>query len=408
MLTPPIISGTPYTSIPGSDLRQNVVTSAVSVNTAYLDNVLPGETGTPLADKTISVFPALTYLRSSPRQEENLNYSPGFTFYFPTSVLDGINQSAAGSFEGRLSPNATLDLQENFVRTSNVFDVSYPFSSGGLSGSTTTPIPAAIVPFVEQMRNVSNAALTYQFSRNGMIGGSGTSIEFRTPNQAGISGLFNSNGYGGSAFYSRRATRRQYLGIRYEYDWVSGFGGGTQVGSQTHSLLPFYTVFFSRTFSLSAAAGSAYTEITQPQQPTITRWNAIAVLSMGWQGEKGNLSSSFLRTAISGTGLIGAYNSVSANFASGWKLSRTWNANVSFTYQNIEPVAPLAIIIYQGGNSLMAQGALKRTWGERFAMEFGYQRLHQEFPKIAAIEADPDSDRVFLNATYSFKKSLGR
>jgi hypothetical protein len=413
MMIPPLVSGIPYVSIAGADMRQNYLNTAVKVEAAYIDNVLPDSTATPVADTTYSVFPSLSYLRSTPRQEETLNYSPGFTFYEPTSQLNAVNQSASGNFEGRLSPHVTLELEDNFVRTSNVFDVSYPFSSGGIGGSTQATVPPAIAPFVEQMRNASNANLDYQFSRNGMIGGGGTFSESRFPNPADSAGLYNSNAYGGSAFYSRRVTARQYLGVRYEYDWILGYGPNPQsqniqVTTQTHTFLPFYTVFFSRYFSLSAAGGATYTELEQTQQPTATAWSGIAVLSLGWQGDKGNVSSSFMRTTLSGAGLLGAFNTVSANLSGGWKISHTWNANMTFTYQNIEPVIPLDFIIYQGGNSFMAQTSVRHNFGDHVTMEFGYQRLYEEFDHIVAVAANPNADREFVNVAYNFKKALGR
>jgi hypothetical protein len=415
MQIPPLVSGTPYASSAEADLRQNVFTTALSVNSAYIDNVLPSGDTTPVGDTTISIFPALTYLRASPRQQVTLNYSPGFTFYQPTSQLDAVDQSATGSYEGRLSPHMTVELQDNFVKTSNVFDVSYPFSSGGIGGSTQATIPPAIAPFAQQTRNVSNATIAYQFSRNGMIGGGGTFSQSRFPNPVDSSGLYNSNGYGGSAFYTRRFTRRQYVGVRYEYDWISSYGptGQTpnqnvQVISQTHSVLPFYTVFFGRAFSLSAAGGATYNEVEQTQQPTSTSWSGITVLSMGWQGNKGSVTSSFMRTTVSGSGLLGAFTSVSANLSGVWKLSHTWNANLSLTYQNVEPVVPLDFIIYQGGNSFMAQTALQHNFSQRVAMQFGYQRLYEEYDHIASVAADPNADRVFVNLTCNFQKAIGR
>jgi hypothetical protein len=408
MMTPPLLTGTIYANMSGSDTRRNVLTTAVSVNAAYVDNVLPTDTTTPVADETVSIDPHIQFDRATVRQLITLNYDPAYTFYTPTSVLDNFDQSAGGVFQGRITQNVTLGMQDFFVKTSNVFDESYPFSAGGLPGSTQTPIPAAIAPFAEQLRNVGNANATWQFSRNAMVGGGGLFSEYRFPNQNQSAGLYDSNGEGGSAFYSRRATRRQYIGVNYEYDRTLAYLGNSQIETQAHTLLPFYSVFFTKTFSLSAAAGPVRVDIGQPQQQDILRWAPELVLSMGWQGNRGNVSTSFLRTVTSGGGLVGAYNSVSGNLSGGWKISHTWTAQTSFTYQNIELLAPLAIIIYQGGNSLMAQGSLGRTLGEHVNVQFGYQRFHEQFNGIAAIAANPDGDRGFVNVTYDLKKTLGR
>jgi len=421
MLTPSLLSGSPYSATAGADLRKNVFKTGLTVTGAWLDNVFPGESTSsagqpPVADETVSFFPSFSYLRATPRQEATVDYSPGFTYYVPTSGLnsntsglDSFNQSATGGFDGRLTQHVSLDLQDNFIRTSNIFDSSYPFSSGSLTGSTQTPTPAAIVPFAEQVRNFANAVLSYQYARDAMVGGGATFSESRYPNPSQAAGLYNSDAEGGAAFYSRRVSRRQYLGVRYEYDRIVGGNSTIQVESQTQTFLPFYSVFFSRTISLSAAAGATRTAVSQAQQPTTSSWSASTVLSLAWQGEKGSVSSSFLRTVSSGPGLIGAFNSVSANLNAGWKLSRFWNASASFNYQNIEPVSPLAnVIIYQGGNSLMAQGTVGRSWGEHLAMQWGYQRLHEEFTEINAINANPNTDRAFMSLTCNFEKPLGK
>jgi len=427
MMTPSLLSGSLYSTTAAADIRQNIFTTGLTVTGAWVDNVFPGETnltpGTPpIADETISVFPSFTYLRATPRQEATLNYSPGFTYYVPTSGLNSntsglnsFNQTATVAFDGRVTQHLSFDLQDDFVRTSNVFDSSYPFPSGGLTGSTQTPNPSAVAPFAEQVRNFANAVFSYQFARDAMVGGGGTFSESRFPNPSQAAGLYNSDAEGGSAFYSRRFSRRQYLGVRYEYDHIVGGNSGLQasdqiqVDSQTQTFLPFYTVFFSRTISLSAAGGATRTTVSQSGEATTTSWGGSTVLSLAWQGEKGSLSSSFLRTVSSGPGLIGAFNSVSANLNGGWKISHFWNASAAFTYSNVEPVSPLeSVFTYQGGNSLMAQAELTKTWKEHFAMLWGYQRLHQQFYDVLAISANPDTDRVFVSLTYNYQKPLGR
>lgn len=415
MLTPSLLSGSPYSAIARANVRQNVFTSGVTVTGGWVDNVYADSPTGPVADETVSIFPNFSYLRATPREEGTFNYSPGFTYYVPTSGLNSVvsglnsfNQSAAGSFDGRLTQHVSLDMQDDFIRTSNIFDSSYPFSTGSITGSTQTPTPAAIVPFAEQTRNFSNGVVSYQFARNAMVGGGATVSESRFPNPSQVAGLYNSTAEGGSAFYSRRFSRRQYLGVRYEYDRIVGGNTTTQVESQTQIVLPFYSVFFGRSFSMSAAGGATHTTVSQSQQPTNAAWTGSTVLSFAWQGEKGSVSSSFLRTVNSGPGLIGAFNSVSANLNGGWKLTRTWNAALSFTYQNIEPAVPLIAVVYQGGNSLMAQAVIGHNWGEHFSAQAGYQRLHQQFIGITSINTNPDADRVFVSLTYNYQKPLGK
>ena len=313
-----------------------------------------------------------------------------------------------GLFEGRLTRHLTLSLQDDFLRTSNIFDESYPFSAGGLSGTTQVPVPAAIAPFAEQLRNAATADVTYQFSRNGMVGGGMTFTNYDFPNPADSVGLYDSGEEGGSGFYDRRVTSRQYLGVTYEYDRILDYPVSGTVDSQTQSLLPFYSVFFSKTFSLSAAAGPVRWSVSQPEQPPASSWTGATVLNIGWQGNKGNLTASFLRTVTSGGGLVGAFTSVGANLAGAWKFSRAWTGKMGFGYQEIDPVIPLDFVIYQGGNSVMAQASVVRTLGEHATLECGYQHFYEQFKGIAAIAADPNGDRAFASFTYILRKPLGR
>ena len=408
MNVPPLLAGTPYANAVGAETRENVFTTTATVDAAYMDNVFPGDGTTPVADTTISIDPRLSYDQSTPRQDVTFEYSPSFTFYTPTSQLNTVNQSAKGFFKGRLTRHLTLGLEDDFLRTSNVFDESYPFSAGGLAGSTQVPVPAAIAPFAEQLRNAATADVTYQFSRNGMVGGGMTFTNYDFPNPADSVGLYDSGEEGGSGFYNRRVTNRQYLGVTYEYDRILGYPASGTVESQTQSLLPFYSVSFSKTLSLSAAAGPVRWSVSQPEQPTASSWTGATVLNIGWQGNKGNLTASFLRTVTSGGGLIGAFTSVGANLAGAWKFSRAWTGKMGFGYQEIDPVIPLDFVIYQGGNSVMAQASVVRTLGERATLECGYQHFYEQFKGIAAIAADPNGNRAFASLTYILRKPLGR
>jgi hypothetical protein len=408
MNVPPLLAGTAYANVAGLDKSLNALTATATVNAAYLNNVLPGSTAAPVADTTISIDPSLNYNRSTSRQHETLDYSPSFTFYMPTSQLNAVNQSATGLFQGRLTRHLTVGLQENFLRTSNIFDESYPFSAGGLLGSTQTPVPAAIAPFAEQLRNAATADVAYQFSRNGMIGGGTTFTNYIFPNPAESVGLYNSGEEGGSAFYNRRITSRQYVGVTYEYDHVLGYPASGTVESQTQNFLPFYSVFFSKTLSFSAAGGPVRWSVSQPEQPTTSSWTGAAFLKVDWQGNKGNLTAGFSRAVTSGGGLIGAFTSNGANLGGAWKLARAWTGRVGFGYQEIEPITPLNFVIYQGGKSVMAQASVVRTLGEHATLECGYQHFYEQFKGIATIAADPNGDRAFASFDYIFRKPLGR
>lgn len=421
MMTPPPVSGIPYPNVGQADVRSNYLDVGINAEVGYIDNVLPGTSvsqGTtnagPVSDTEFSVFPSVALQRTTTRQTATVRYSPSFLFYEPTSTLNGIDHAASGILQERLSPHLSITLEDFFLRTSNIFNNSYPFSSGGLSGSTQVPVPAIIAPFAEQMNNNADVSVSYQFSRNAMIGGGGSYSSFDLPNPSQALGLDTSTGEGASAFYSRRLASQEYIGLAYDYSRTVGGIPYVPFNAQTHSLQPFFTVYFGHAFSASLTGGIQRTTLTQAavgaQAPptSFTSWSPSVVASLGWQGKHGNLAASYLHAVISGQGLFGAFTSDSGNASGGLRLSRTWNGRMTFSYTTTSSVASLAGLSYNGGDNLTAEAALSHDFGEHLSATFGYDRLHEVYSGVEVISANPDSDRGFFNVSYQFRRPLGR
>ena len=136
--------------------------------------------------------------------------------------------------------------------------------SGNLTGTTQAPVPALIVPYVEQMSDTASGSVDYQVGRDSMLGGGASYSTFSFPNPAAAAGLSNSDGEGGSAFYSRRFSGKQYGGLSYNYsrDVVTD-APYAPFNDQVHSLLPFYSIYFNPRFSVSISAGIQHIGITQ-------------------------------------------------------------------------------------------------------------------------------------------------
>lgn len=408
MMTPPPVSGIPYPDTSGAETRSNFLDASVGGSGGYVDNVLPGSTGTPVSTGTYSVLGDFALRRTTPRQEATIRYSPNFLFYEPVTALNTVDHSASGIFRERLSPHITLTLEDFFLRTSDVFAASYPFSAGGLTGSTQAPVQAVIAPFAEQMNDNANAVITYQFGRNGMVGGGGSYSNFDLPNPAQALGLDTSSGEGASAFFSRRLTGMQYAGIAYNYSRTVGSIPNVQFETQTHSLLPFYTIYFTHTFSASVSAGIERAEQTQAQTQPYSSWSPSVVVSTGWQGKRGNLAATYLHTITSGEGLYGGFHSDSANASGGWKIGRTWNGSVAISYTNVSQVSSLIGLTYNNGDTITASVSLVHSISEHLSMSIGYERLHENYTGITVITSNPDSDRAYGTITYVFRKPLGR
>lgn len=413
MLIPPPVSGMPYANLAGADTRSNYLNMSLGANAGYSDNVLPGYNIAPVSDEIYWLYPDVTLRKSTGRQEVSLEYSPSFTFYQHTSVLDTANQGANMTFQDRLSPHASLNVEDYFLRTNDVFSGAYPFSSGNLTGSTQAPVPALIVPYAEQMSDTANGSVDYQFGRDSMIGGGGSYTTFSFVNPTAAAGLSNSDGEGGTAFYSRRFSGKQYAGLSYDYsrDVVTD-APYSPFTTQLHTFLPFYSIYFARKFSLSISAGMQHVDIVQQfVTESYSQWSPVGTASVGWQGNRGSFDLSYLHSINSGEGFAEALNSDSVSASSSWKIAPTWTTSFEVSYVNSSPVTTqLAFVTYgyEGGNAFTLGATLAHSIGEHFSVAGGYDRLQQNYPGIPFIAANPNSDREFVTVSYLFKKAIGR
>lgn len=407
MMTPPPVSGMPYVNTAGSELRSNDLTTSVTVSPAYIDNVLAGYTSTPVSDVSYSIFPSVSFDRTTPRQQEHFSYSPYFTFYEPTTAFNSIDQNATVAFQYRFSPKVAFSLQDNFARTSNAYNSAYILSSA-ITGSTLTPTPEAIAPFAQQMINTVNGVLSYQFGLNAMIGGGGSFTTFDLPNPADSAGLYSSNGSGGNIFYNRRLSQLQYIGLAYQYARIVSNPANGVSETKTHTLLPFYTLYFNRASSLSISAGIQRLDVTEPGSPASGSWLPVGTGSVGWQGARGSFAASFSHTITDGEGLTGAYEADTVSASGGWALARNWSGELSVGYMSINPLKSLTLSSFQMGNTFTAGGSVAHPIGEHFSARFQYQRLHEAYNGIAVIRADPDSNRESGSITFQFRRPLGK
>ncbi len=174
MSVPPPVSGTPYAS---GETKSNYLSASVGVSGAYVTNILPNDGALPINDVSVEIGPSISLSRTTPRQSISLNYSPSFSFYEPTSVLNTVGHNASLGFQFRITPHITANVSDSFIRTTNAFNESYPFSNP-ISGSTQTTQQIVIAPFQGQMINSVSGGINIQISRNAMIGGSASYSSF--------------------------------------------------------------------------------------------------------------------------------------------------------------------------------------------------------------------------------------
>jgi hypothetical protein len=336
-----------------------------------------------------------------------LTYSPGFTFYQHTSSYNQANQNVGIDFRYRLSPHVTLTIVDSLHKYSNVFDQPDLLTATPVSGFAQSPTVAVIAPLANQLNNTGNVQLTYQFSRDAMVGANGAFTNLDYANTAQADGLYDSASRGGSAFYSYRLAKRHYLGAAFQYQQILAYPTGGQTQIQTQTAFAFYTVYLKPTLSVSVSGGPQHWDIVQPSLAPHS-WSPAATASFGWQARHTVLSGSYSRMVSGGGGLAGAYHSDLAAGSFRQLLTRNWNAGVTAGYSLYQGLDPSLSFFNTGGHTVTGSTSVERRIGEHFQAELGYTRLHQSYGDIAAVSAFPNVNREWVSISYQFARPLGR
>lgn len=405
MTLPPPVSGGFFPSSVGSQARSNTLSGGVIVTASYDDNVLTGDTAQPISAETYTVFGNLRLQMSTPRTRGTLAYSPGFRFYNPTTELNGVNQNAVVDFRYRLSPHTTFSVQDSFQQNSTAFSEPYTLSGATISGSEGFG-DVILLPYVDQVVNSTQGRLSYQFSRSSLLGASGNFSLFHFSNTTQSAGLYDSNSGGGTAFYSRRMSRSQYLGMTYKYSISETTPFPSTTTSQYGTV--FYSVQLNHELSLSFSGGPEYSTTTSTGITPIHTWAPNGVASLGWQKRRANVAVMYARAVTTGWGLIGAYTTDDATANIQWQFSKRVLGGLYGNYANVKNATPQIASATTTGHTIFGRATLQYLLSERLTAVAEYGRFHEIYSGIAEVSRNPDDDRFSVSLNYSFARPLGR
>jgi hypothetical protein len=415
MLTPAPVSGEAYPVVFSSETKSNFLRGGVTFDSAYSDNIITGLNGQPVSDLSYSVWPTIAIDQTRPRMHWSLAYAPGFTFYQRNSGLDEADHNLALGFRYRLSPHVTLTASDGFQKSSSVFN--QPDQGLGLGGGVSGAVGSdttLIAPVADRLTNNGTAGLTYQFSANSMVGGSGTFMNLHYPNPSQVSGtnpallggLYDASSRAGTAFYSVRVSRKHYFGVAYQYQKLLSYPSGIPAtDTETHAILAFYTLYATPAFSISFFGGPQYSSTDQFGLPTSQSWYPAAGGSLNWQERHTAAALSYSRMITSGGGLIGAAQSDNASASVRQLLTKNLSGTVSGLYSN-KNVLTVTDLPDTSGHSIAGSVSLQRQFGEHVSLRAGYTRLRQVYRTVQVIS--PDTSREWISISYEFAKPLGR
>lgn len=404
MTLPPLVSAAAYPTLTGDETRSNYLRASVAVGAAYIDNAFSGDFAKQLSETTITLAPSIALDRTTPRQKQIFTYSPGFTFYRPTSELDAVDQNAEATFDYSFAKYTALQVTDTFLQTTNFLGQTGAFAVGGSSASGQL----LIIPFAEQISDTLHATFSHQYARDQMFGLAGSFSFLNFPNPSQSTGLFNSKTGGGAGFWGSRIGMQHYFGVSYEYTHFIASPTQGESTTNLHAFLPFYTFYFKPTISLSLAAGAQYYSVSNTGTATSSAWAPVANASFSSQTAHTNFNLSYVRSVAGGGGLLGAYTHDGASLSGRLQFARSWTAGLGSNYSNIAGLTPGVGTANLGGHSISGRAFVQRTFGDKLGAELGYERLHQAYKGVALLASNPDSNRVYFSLSYQFTRALGR
>jgi hypothetical protein len=412
MLTPPPVSGQAYPILTGAEEHTNYVSFGATANIAYDDNVEGGYTGVSKGDMIYSIWPTVSLNRSSPRLREVLNYSPGFTIYQPSSVFNAADQNATGDLQYLMGTHTTLDLSDNFDRSSSLFNQPFSATQGAVTGGVPTQTSGALPAFADRILNTASAQLTNQTGDNGMIGLSANYGQLDYPNTKEVAGLYNATSYEGGAFVTQRPTRRQYLGANVQHARIVSNLNGIDNVMQRDNIFGFYTIYLRNLqqsmLSLSITAGPEHYSIAQYPEALLSKWTPSGTVSLGWQAHLSSASASYTRAVTGGGGLPGAYEEDGAEAMYRRQLRPTWDFNVSMVYTRNKSATPEFAFAVPGGHTVTAGVSADHTFSKNLKMTFGYDWMDQSYKAVVSLSPIPISNREYCAITYQLTRPVGR
>jgi hypothetical protein len=406
MMIPSPVSGGEYPSLTGSESRSNYLAGGLVVRAGYVDNLF-ADSSSKVSDGIYSIFPTISFDRRTPRQSESLSYSPGFQFYQKTSQYNSISQSASGTYRFNFTKYAAISLVDSFQQNSNLYNQGNPFAAGGVSGAAGAANATPIAPFANQLSNSSGANLNYQYAKNAMIGGSGTFAIQQYSQLSDVPGLNNGNTTGGSAFWTRRFGRSEYVGLTYLFDKYITHPVATYTVANT--ILGFYTHYFTRSFSFSVMGGPEHYTSWAPSVAKDSAWTPAVQGSLGWQARHASLAATFTHIVSGSGGLTGTYQNDTGGGNARVQIARSWNTGANAEYSILNSLNTLPTeLTYAGGRTISAGAYLEYRMKERLSVMAGYSYMHQSYPNVPVASTFPNSNQVYVSVGYQISRPLGR
>ena len=406
MATPPPVTGANFPALVGAEEKSNFLSGGVTYSTAYVNNLYADSGSRSTAETEFSILPTVTYDDTATRRHMALTYSPGFSFYRPSSGLNEVDNTATTEYDFLISPYTKLSLRDQFSDSSTPFN---PSGEGvGVSGAPPSTTPGVIPPFAKRLTNNADGELTMQTGKDTMVGLSGSTTVLHYPDSTETPGLYDSNSRGGSVFYNRRLGLSQYFGATYQYQNMLAYPASGSDRTQTHTMMVFYTLYPLKRLSLSVSAGPQYYRVLEIDLSPEASWGPFVSASANWHGNRTNFAGSYSQSVTGGGGLLGAFHSKLGSASMRRQMAKTWTVSASGGYSAIASTSALSPSGSGNGHTVTGTATLEHSIHSQFTVALNYVHLTQSYAGITVISANPNSDRATISINWRFTRPLGK
>jgi hypothetical protein len=410
-LNPPgVLTGDRPPLVLSSDVElENVLSGSLQWTALFNDNVL-ATSSNRFRDVAHLIAPGISITQSRSRGRWSLAYKPGFTF---NQRFDQLNQSAHTlnmDLSYRFSPHVTLRLRDGFDKTTNLFSGWFAAGSAPGFGLLEQPNQSVLTPLTERTGNTADAELTYQFSRDSLVGAGATHyfVDYGRPATAGLSNLIDTRSIATDGFYAHRFANKHWAGTSYSFQQLS-FEGGHR--TSIHRMLFLYALPMAGHATVTFWAGPEYAS-TDVAIPNISiragsTWSGAGGVAFSWQGQRAGVRTEYQRRINDGGGLAEAVTLQQANAELRYRLAARWTASTGIGYANNDPVNGNSNLVRQT-EVLFAGAGIEHVVRQNLILSFHYRRDNQRYPDQGPAFPSIHRNEASFTLTYQFTRPLGR
>jgi hypothetical protein len=368
----------------------------------------------PISGAQYFIASSLAIQQSRSHLQWNLGYSPGLTIFVPSNILpDQFSQSFGGKLHYDVTKRFSIGLRQDYLRTND------PFQQLGRAplqpGIDVIDRPGSVaLPDLRRTSLLSGVQLDYRLAKYTAVGVTGTFMQTHYDQSSGnANSLIDTRNSSGSAFLSHQFSRRQSVGMQYQFDDLVFSQGSSRTTS--HSVLLFDQIAINPHMNFSIFAGPEYSRVHNQELVNLlffvvqvpvskTLLSSAGGATFNWSGNHSAVQASFVRRVSDGGGLLGSVEMNDAALQIRTKLARRWVATLD------GDMAQDTLLQVSGNGKMQviqAGGGISHELARNMWLRVSYQRMRRTGGYLAPLGFG-NHNRLTLSLERSFSLPLGR